>query len=194
MTTPNPASVAKRRTPLEYAAMNVSEAVFELRVKAEEADRLNLDIPPNMVLEEVEHIERTIVGLERKIADFPEPKAEVVAWRLIKHGLVMYTEDSAYKAKMELEGYTAKSLTYADAGQSAWRPIAEAPRDGTRILGWSAKYGFGETRWVSSEGTISAQQGIPGWFEWHEPKSGWVFQWEDINYWMPLPQPPNGNE
>jgi hypothetical protein len=59
-----------------------------------------------------------------------------------------------------------------------WRPIATAPRDGRRVLGWCAGWP-GPT---------------PIHFEWGD----WAFDntmpADTATHWMPLPTPPSGDE
>ncbi|NII73960.1 hypothetical protein FHW84_002533 [Dyella sp. SG562] len=77
-----------------------------------------------------------------------------------------------------------------------WRPISEAPRDGTHILGWSADFGQRETYMAKY------QPGSPGYalwekgdglrnigWEWDEPYANSSHKWKPT-HWMPLPEPP----
>jgi hypothetical protein len=77
-----------------------------------------------------------------------------------------------------------------------WQPIESAPRDGTKILGFSPEFGQRETlmgryqkgspgyaRWEEGDGPLNY-----GW-DWVEPISNSAFTWEPT-HWMPLPEPP----
>jgi hypothetical protein len=64
-----------------------------------------------------------------------------------------------------------------------WRPIAEAPRDGTLLLGWDGKEMaiVQAAKWASS-----------GWAVAHDAED---YAWSDYapTHWMPLPPPPEGD-
>jgi len=79
---------------------------------------------------------------------------------------------------------------------SEWEPIETAPKDGTRILAWSAEHGQRETFmakyqegspgysiWQRGDGPLNV-----GW-EWSEPISGCSFKWKPT-HWQPLPSAP----
>lgn len=84
------------------------------------------------------------------------------------------------------EMWFAKSLwlaganTVIEAGQDStprWRPISEAPRDGTTILVWFND-GWAENEAISS---------------WWDREHGWTCQYTDSiqpTHFMPLPAPP----
>jgi hypothetical protein len=57
-----------------------------------------------------------------------------------------------------------------------WRPIAEAPRDGTRVLVWAAPYDD-----LEGFHTIAAYHADAGWC---------VCELRYVTHWMPLPAPP----
>lgn len=65
-----------------------------------------------------------------------------------------------------------------------WRPIATAPRDGTRIIYWSKGYqmpviAFYRDGHIWSGSLVWSPSAIPR-------------EWEDIaTHWMPLPSAPN---
>ena len=74
---------------------------------------------------------------------------------------------------------------------NGWLPIESAPRDGTRVVLWSAKYGT-EVGWFAEwdDFTIGKQE-----------TSGWAMNWnsefghpdEEVispTHWQPLPEPP----
>jgi hypothetical protein len=61
-----------------------------------------------------------------------------------------------------------------------WRPISEAPRDGTRIMIYSPLDG-----WVSSHYEGGCWQGLP----WR-PQSNPEYATAQPTAWMPLPPPP----
>lgn len=77
-----------------------------------------------------------------------------------------------------------------------WLPIESAPRDGTRILAWSAEHGMRETymqhyqqgSWGRAVFEAGAGPSECGW-SWLEPQSGWSSSWRPT-HWMPLPEPP----
>jgi hypothetical protein len=79
----------------------------------------------------------------------------------------------------------------------AWQPIATAPQDGTKILGWNEEFGARETQmtfygegspgfaaWKSGKGPKES-----GW-NWSEPKSSWSHTWKPT-HWKPLLTPFN---
>jgi hypothetical protein len=75
-------------------------------------------------------------------------------------------------------------------GETRWRPIATAPKDGTKVDLWSevedritdAKWHRGA--WCTSESHVG----------------GYVWSWDALSYqgrithWMPLPPPPEAND
>lgn len=80
---------------------------------------------------------------------------------------------------------------------SEWKTIDSAPRDGTKILGYSAEYGQRETymtkygdgspgyeKWLSGDGPRNS-----GW-DWWEPFSNWAHTWHPT-HWQPLQEPPH---
>jgi hypothetical protein len=74
---------------------------------------------------------------------------------------------------------------------SPWQPIETAPKDGTRIIGWSWQYGASETSSKTySQGSIGYEQGLTDrWWQWYEPQSGCLSRWLPT-HWMPLPPTP----
>lgn len=76
-----------------------------------------------------------------------------------------------------------------------WRPISEAPRDGTKILAWSEGRGARETYWrlygVGSPAREDYIKGLgpSGAWDWVEPMNNWAASWNPT-HWMPLPEPP----
>lgn len=68
------------------------------------------------------------------------------------------------------------ALAAADA--QGWRPISEAPRDGTPVLGYHPKYGWaGTIRWDDGDWEVGNEQ-----WEFNRPVQP--------THWMPLPPPP----
>lgn len=116
-----------------------------------------------------------------------------------------------YVLGCEGDGYSADRLltdaaydeyqmrSYADATcalrgaqkESGWRPISEAPQDGTPILAWNAEYGARETRSVTyTPGSPGFAEGLTDrWWQWEEPKNNWSLKWQPT-HWMPLPSAP----
>lgn len=87
-----------------------------------------------------------------------------------------------------------------DAG--GWRPIVEAPQDGTRILAYGPPSALEpdqlecrETRWsLYGEGSQAKALhdrglGPSGCWEWSEPQGHWLCHWHPT-HWMPLPPLP----
>lgn len=66
-------------------------------------------------------------------------------------------------------------------GDCAWRPIEEAPKDGTKIIGWCAGDGVELISWRS---VIDYDIPKPG--RWRD-EDGWS---SGATHWMPLPAPP----
>ena len=66
-------------------------------------------------------------------------------------------------------------VALAAAGTVLWRPISEAPRDGTTILLYDDRLDRMEAGWTF-EGDLWQPTGMP-----HK---------QSINHWMPLPPPP----
>ncbi|WP_019573403.1 hypothetical protein [Curvibacter lanceolatus] len=97
-----------------------------------------------------------------------------------------------------IEDFAARliSLAKEEALAEGWQPIETAPKDGTSIIGWHAKYGARETKMnfygEGSQGYADHMAGKGplecGW-DWSEPKNGWGFSWEPT-HWRPLPPPP----
>lgn len=81
---------------------------------------------------------------------------------------------------------------------SDWKPIATAPRDGTRILAWNAMVGVYNTafttRWTGEPGEYraGAYQGFPCGF-WSSGVDDYPFgKWDcRPTHWMPIPPAPD---
>lgn len=71
----------------------------------------------------------------------------------------------------------------AEPEASSWQPIETAPKDGTRIICWGPELAVAECEWR---------------LRWHDHGTGWyrTNQHPIVNptHWMPLPQPPSGDE
>jgi hypothetical protein len=70
--------------------------------------------------------------------------------------------------------------------RSQWRPIAEAPRDETAIIGWQPNWSMGyEVQWCGDK-----RNG--GWYlANNDPSDSWgPGALTDLTHWMPLPSPP----
>ncbi len=72
----------------------------------------------------------------------------------------------------------------SEQGENGWRPIACAPKDGTRVIGWPV---WGTTD-NSQCGEIAWQRmvKVPGrWVVWARTSAP-----IQPTHWMPLPEPP----
>lgn len=73
-----------------------------------------------------------------------------------------------------------------------WKPIAEAPKDGTYVLVWSAEGGVEIAHW--SIASIYDGDGDEDKKAWTTPEEGpgYWHEIEDASHFMPLPPPPQG--
>ena len=108
----------------------------------------------------------------------------VVTAEMIAAARSAYTNPSNGTAE---ERWTRALLAALRLAPSPWRPIAEAPRDGTPILATLAVFRtkdhvllYWDTRVI-----------------WADDETGEIdraceddWQWDDYTHWMPLPQPP----
>lgn len=65
-----------------------------------------------------------------------------------------------------------------------WQPIETAPRDGTRILGWSADYQLVAAIAYDADFQCWVADNEECWFEGNG----------ETSHWMPLPPPPPTTE
>jgi len=130
---------------------------------------------------------RTIAAILRQPA---AEEVEAMARKLehtAEHKYVLsqaMSEPLRYKSTAEtFEGKVAALLRRLSPPADGWRPIESAPKDGTRILGWSASIPSGwqkihSIRWNQIDGT------------WREPSFGRI----EPTHWRPLPTPPSSEE
>jgi hypothetical protein len=109
------------------------------------------------------------------LADAWEPRNADAA-RALRRGMIDDTGIDALWAGVALRAIEAAIR------QSAWRPMSEAPRDGTPILGV----------WVMRPNGPPVDWGVTRWShgDWCDDESG--LDIPTPTAWMPLPPPPTG--
>lgn len=96
----------------------------------------------------------------------------------------------------EAEAITAWN-TRLQALEGAWRPMSEAPKDGTSVDLWCGEMGREpDCYWGLPEHTCG-EAGSYCDSDWHSLKPGWVngtfnhtISAEEASHWRPLPDPP----
>ena len=77
-----------------------------------------------------------------------------------------------------------------------WRPIAEAPRDGTPFMVWTPGHEWPEViRWYFYDDDTAKEVGEPGYWHFAEQSMADRFDWEhEATHYRPLPAPPESVE
>ncbi len=115
--------------------------------------------------------------LERDYEPVPAEQAEGGKWKTSTGG------EQGYRYKLPSPPVDDRDIDVVMIEQAGdgWLPIAEAPRDGTRILVYNEMVGVYSTEWLNGEFPIFIQSGMVG--NWYPVPT----------YWMPLsslPKPP----
>jgi hypothetical protein len=88
--------------------------------------------------------------------------------------------------RAEIESLTAQLATLRDE----WRPIEEAPKDGTRVLlGWAARNEVPGHVMVGFYGPKYSSQGLNYGDDWGTGTT-WNDHLTNMTHWQPLPSPP----
>lgn len=113
-------------------------------------------------------------GLERladALPNLPAPQA-------LRHAYPNLTDLAAAEALTR-----DLAALIALARSQEWRPISEAPKDGTRFLAFRAQQGFPDKFFVCSYNAPEARS--EG--RWHDRSAN---RWEQPTHFRPLPTPP----